>query len=121
MALVGWILIWELLVAYGLTLLQSPIDAGILLVWGLVGLAAGWYGLEGRYWQRIAWLCALAWYVSQLARYVGIVDPVANAAPEALTLLLGIFYIAVLPVAWMLSIGAMVAWDFWWADGDDED
>ena len=121
MALIGWILLWELMAAYGLPLLEWPIDALVLLTWGLIGLAAGWYGLEGRYWQKIAWLCALAWYVSQLARYVGTVDPIAATAPALLTLLLGILYIAALPMAWVLSLGAVAAWDYWWADDDDEE
>lgn len=123
MALVAWALVWELLAVYGLAWLRSPADAGLLFAWGILGLAAGWYGLAGgRYWQRIAWLAGLVWYVSQLARYVGVVDPIAAAMPEgsALAMLLGLLYLVMLPIAWMLSLAAMAIAHVGWSMDDGE-
>ena len=120
MALLGWVLVLELAAAYGLAALRPPVDSIFLLTWGLAGLAAGWYGLAGNYWQRITWLLGLAWYTSQLARYVGIVEPVAAASP-GLPAALGLLYVVALPIAWMVSLGALVAWGYLGSDDGSND
>ena len=117
MALLGWVLVLELAAAYGLATLRPPVGAIFLLTWGLAGLAVGWYGLAGNYWQRIAWLLGLAWYVSQLARIIGIVEPVAASSP-GLPEALGLLYVVALPIAWIVSLGAMATW--WYLGSDEE-
>ena len=45
MALLGWVLVLELMATYGIGLLRSPVDAFFFMVWGIAGTAAGFYGL----------------------------------------------------------------------------
>lgn len=112
MAVVGWVIVLELLWAYGLALLRYPVDSVVLVGWGLVGLSVGWYGLAGNFWQRVAWLLGVGWYVYQLARYVGIMEPVAVSSP-GFTETLGLLYVVAVPIAWMVSLVGVVAWSVW--------
>jgi len=118
MALLGWVLVLELMAIYGIGLLRPPIDAFFLMAWGLAGTVAGFYGLAGNYWQKLAWVVGFGWYMTQLIRYIGVVEGVARpdfTLPQAL----GLLYIVALPVAWSLSIGAVAALRYWWPDEDE--
>ena len=114
MALVAWILVWELVLAYGVATLQSPADVALVLAVLLLGLGAGYYGLLGRYWQTVAWLVGLAWYVRSFARYLATVDPVLATAPEPFPFLIIMLYIPILPPAWMLGTIASEA-GYWYS------
>lgn len=115
MALLGWVLVLELMAIYGISLLRSPVDAFFLMAWGLAGTAAGFYGLAGNYWQRLAWVVAFGWYMAQFSRYIGIIESVV-VKELAFPQVLGLLYIVALPVAWCLSIGAVAAMRYWWPE-----
>lgn len=119
MALLGWVLVLELLGVYGLGLIRPPLDAFFLMTWGLFGLAAGFYGLVGNYWQKLAWVVGFGWYMASLPRYINTIESAA-AQDFALPLVLGLLYILALPVAWAMSIGAMAALRYWWPDEEGE-
>ena len=114
MALVAWILVWELVLAYGLAALRSPADLALALAVLLLGLGAGYYGLLGRYWQTVAWFVGLAWYIRSFGRYVATVDPILATAPEPFPLLIIMLYIPILPPAWMIET-CVVEVHYWYA------
>ena len=120
MALVAWLLIWELTLAFGLAMLPSPVDAAFLLAILLLSLGAGWYGLLGLYWQTVAWFVGLAWYVRSFARYLALVDPALVAAPEPFPALIIMLYIPLLPPAWMFSTVATEV-SYWWRQWRDDE
>ena len=118
MALIAWLVVWELTLAYGLAFLPSPVDVAFLLAVLLLSLGAGWYGLLGLYWQSVAWFVGVAWYVRGFARYLADVDPALAAAPEPFAALIIMLYIPILPPAWMVSIVSTEArhWFRHWRD-----
>ncbi len=113
MALAAWVLIWELALLYAAPLLKSPADAGLLVILMALGLGAGHYGLQGRYWQTVAWLFALTWYTAGLARYLPAVDPLLATAPEPLPLLITLLYMILLPMGWLLMVSVGAAGHWW--------
>ena len=98
MVAIAWVVGLEAVIAYGIPILQSPVDVALLIAMLLMGTGAGYYGLMGRYWQTLAWFAALAWYASSMARYLGGMEVPLSIAPEALQLLI-LIWVPMLPLA----------------------
>ena len=112
MALVLWLVAFEVVAAHVLGSLRSPSDAALLLAMLLLGTGAGYYGLIGQYWQVLAWFVGLAWYARRMAGYLATVEPVISAVPEPFPMLI-LLWIIVLPASWMIAVG-VAQYQYWY-------
>ena len=117
MVAIAWLVGLEAVIAYAVPTLQSPVDVALLIAMLLLGTGAGYYGLMGPVLADPRLVRRAGLVRIEHGPLPGGIEVPLSVAPEALPLIL--IWVPMLPLAWMLSIGA-TQFAYWRSRWDDD-